>query len=181
MPAYDCSPFPPAESSPYLLPWSAGESYEAFPHIAKGDAGPNKYSIDIAMPIGTTVRAIAGGVVIAVRDSYHDGDHAVGHENAVLIRHPDGTGAAYGHFTHRGVVVREGDTVAQGDVIGYSGNTGQSTGPHLHFHVLRHCNLNLPLDPDHVNACAAEPVTFRNASPRAACGLSRRTYKALPY
>lgn len=133
------------------------------------------------MPIGTTVRAIAGGVVIAVRDLYHDGDNTPGHENAVLIRHPDGTGAAYGHFTHKGVVVREGDTVAQGDVIGYSGNTGQSTAPHLHFHVLVNCNLDLPLDPDYINACPAAPVSFRNASPGTQCGLARRAYKALPY
>ena len=55
--------------------------------------------------------------------------------NYVKIRHDDGTIGNYVHLQHDGVLVEVGDKVRTGDVIGMSGNTGFTTGPHLHFEV----------------------------------------------
>jgi murein DD-endopeptidase MepM/ murein hydrolase activator NlpD len=55
--------------------------------------------------------------------------------NYIIIRHDDGTYGNYLHFKQNGVVVNEGQRVTMGKLIGFSGNTGYSTDPHLHFHV----------------------------------------------
>jgi Peptidase family M23 len=82
--------------------------------------------IDLAMPENTTLRSIADGVVERVVDF---GNANIG--KGVMIRHDDGTVAIYGHLNE--VDVKPGQHVHAGDVIGLSGNTGHSTGPHLHF------------------------------------------------
>lgn len=81
--------------------------------------------IDLAMPEGTTLRAIGDGVV----DRVFDGDSNIG--EGLSIRLEDGTRAIYGHMSD--VDVNIGDKVNVGDVLGESGSTGLSTGPHLHF------------------------------------------------
>ncbi|AZU61094.1 M23 family metallopeptidase [Neobacillus mesonae] len=81
--------------------------------------------IDLAMPEGTTLRSIGNGVV----DKVFDGSSAIG--KGLSIKFPDGTRAIYGHLSD--VKVRVGENLSAGDVIGFSGNTGNSTGPHLHF------------------------------------------------
>ncbi len=58
------------------------------------------------------------------------------HANYVCIYHADGTVANYAHLNTKGVVVKEGDFVNQGQLIAYSGNTGYADGPHLHFELL---------------------------------------------
>jgi murein DD-endopeptidase MepM/ murein hydrolase activator NlpD len=81
--------------------------------------------IDLAMPEGTELRAIAEGVV----DRVYDGSGAIG--KGLSIRFDDGTRAIYGHMSD--VSVGVGDKVGVGQTVGLSGNTGHSTGPHLHF------------------------------------------------
>ncbi len=82
--------------------------------------------IDIAAPIGTPIRAADGGrVAIAGAVS--------GYGNYTCIQHGNGLSTCYGHQSSIGVSV--GQTVKQGQVIGLCGNTGRSTGPHLHFEV----------------------------------------------
>nr|WP_050982574.1 M23 family metallopeptidase [Mycolicibacterium phlei] len=83
--------------------------------------------IDIANSIGTPVLAASDGVVIAA------GPYA-GYGNHVKIRHADGTVTLYGHLSSWQVEV--GQRVWAGDQIAKMGNTGNSTGPHLHFEVL---------------------------------------------
>ena len=99
--------------------------------------GPAKYSFDFSMPWGTPVLAARGGRVIRVRDgniasgtrrAYYD------KANSVEVLHPDGTIATYAHLRH-GAVVEVGEEVQTGQLIGLSGDTGFSTGPHLHFMV----------------------------------------------
>jgi murein DD-endopeptidase MepM/ murein hydrolase activator NlpD len=92
------------------------------------------------MPVGTAVRAARGGLVVKVRDTSNvGGAHArfACYNNYVLIRHDDGTLGQYCHLKKGGAQVREGDHVAEGDVIALSGNTGFSSGPHLHFSVYK--------------------------------------------
>jgi len=91
--------------------------------------------IDFAVPVGTRVRAIAAGVVVS--RSYDAG----GYGYHVVVRHPDGTSSLYAHLS----TVRElGHRVVVGQVVGRSGNTGHSTGPHLHFEMRRNAH---PFDP----------------------------------
>lgn len=80
--------------------------------------------IDIAVPIGTSVRAPAGGTVI-------ESGVLPGYGNVVYIDHGAGTITRLAHLSKRNV--QKGDVVERGDVIGLSGNSGKSTGPHLHW------------------------------------------------
>ena len=82
--------------------------------------------IDLAMPEGTDLRAIGEAIVERVVDY---GGANIG--KGVILRLADGKRAIYGHM--QDVAVKPGDFVREGDFIGHSGNTGNSTGPHLHF------------------------------------------------
>ena len=84
---------------------------------------------DYAVPIGTPVQASAQGKVSRVGD---DGNKGYG--KYIEIEHGDGTKTLYAHLSKIGVA--QGDTLGQGSVIGASGSTGNSTGPHLHFEVI---------------------------------------------
>lgn len=83
--------------------------------------------IDLAMPEGTTLRSIADGVV----DRVYDGSGAIG--KGLSVQMPDGTRTIYGHMNE--VKAHIGDKVNVGQILGESGNTGNSTGPHLHFSI----------------------------------------------
>lgn len=85
--------------------------------------------IDIGAPIGTPIYAAAAGDVIISRNSGWNG----GYGNYVVINHPNGTQTLYGHMKE--TIMSVGDQVYRGQIIGYVGNTGRSTGPHLHFEV----------------------------------------------
>ena len=85
--------------------------------------------IDIAAPIGTPIWASAAGTVIIARASGYNGGYGL----YVAIKHDNGTQTVYGHMSKVNVVV--GERVEKGEVIGAVGNTGRSTGPHLHFEV----------------------------------------------
>jgi murein DD-endopeptidase MepM/ murein hydrolase activator NlpD len=77
-------------------------------------------------------------VVVRVQQDFTKGGinkKYYGRANAVVIKHDDGTQAIYGHLRHNGALVQPGDTVRQGQLIAYSGSTGYSAFPHLHFSV----------------------------------------------
>lgn len=81
--------------------------------------------IDIGLPSGTRLRALSDGIV----DRVFDGTGAIG--KGLSIKFPDGTRAIYGHMSE--VKAKVGEVVNAGDIIGLSGSTGRSTGPHLHI------------------------------------------------
>lgn len=85
--------------------------------------------IDIGIPVGSPVMASADGVVVVARTSGWNGGYGL----YVAIQHPNGTQTVYGHLSQ--VSVSVGQPVSQGQVIGLSGNTGRSTGAHLHFEI----------------------------------------------
>lgn len=88
-----------------------------------------KNGVDIGGSIGQGVYAAAGGTVILARSGGWNG----GYGNYIIISHPNGSQTLYGHLSE--VSVSAGQSVAQGDLIGALGNSGNSTGPHLHFEV----------------------------------------------
>jgi len=86
--------------------------------------------VDIGGPTGTTVMAAASGEVLIARSN---GAWNGGYGNMIVVAHPNGTQTLYAHLS--AVSVRVGERVSQGQKIGEVGNTGKSTGPHLHFEV----------------------------------------------
>lgn len=102
--------------------------------------GASRYAIDFPVKVGTPIYAARGGTVAATASHYTAGafdSRLASKANHVLIEHDDHTFAQYAHLKVDGVAVRTGERVAKGTLIGYSGNTGYSSGPHLHFEVMR--------------------------------------------
>ena len=99
----------------------------------------NRYAIDIAADIGTPVLAARDGVVMQVENDFEKAglnrERYGGRANFIRILHDDGTMALYAHLKAEGAMVRVGQRVRAGQQIGLSGNTGFTTGPHLHFVV----------------------------------------------
>lgn len=98
----------------------------------------NRYAIDLIVDEGTPVLAARDGVVVAAMSGHAEGgaDRALADRaNFVRVLHEDGSMALYAHLQEGGVNVRTGDRVHLGQVLGYAGSTGFSSGPHLHFAV----------------------------------------------
>ena len=88
--------------------------------------GKMHQGVDFAMPVGTQIRAAAAGKVIKAGTA---GDYG----QLVVIKHSEGFETRYAHNSK--ITVKVGQYIKQGDIIAYSGNTGRSTGPHLHFEI----------------------------------------------
>lgn len=98
----------------------------------------NRYAVDLIVAEGTPVLAARGGVVMQALSGFSEGgaDASLAHRaNQVRVLHEDGSMGLYAHLQEGEVFVRAGETVTLGQVIGRAGNTGYSTGPHLHFAV----------------------------------------------
>lgn len=93
--------------------------------------------IDMAAPKGTPIYAAESGRVITARSMS-------GYGNCVIIAHGGGLQTLYGHIMSGGILVKEGQEVERGDLIGKVGSTGDSTGNHLHFEVRNNFE---PVDP----------------------------------
>jgi len=133
-----------AQSYRYPLPWRGGPF-----RLSQGANGQyshygpkNRYAMDIAMPEGTPIIAARGGVVVKTENGQSGrGNDPSG--NFVRVLHDDGTMGVYLHLKQGSVSVREGQRVAVGSALALSGNTGNSSGPHLHFVVQRNTGLGL--------------------------------------
>jgi murein DD-endopeptidase MepM/ murein hydrolase activator NlpD len=134
----------------YRVPFAISSNYpvtQAFPEVATHTTRDSHYAVDVAMPIGTDVFAARGGVVFDVAtsnfrgglDPERDGPAA----NVVRIMHDDGTYAIYAHLNTNTIRVRPGARVKRGQYIADSGNTGFSSGPHLHFAVVRNAGMRI--------------------------------------
>lgn len=162
---YLCRGYQAAEDSKYILPYNEGEKYK----LVQGNCsryshfGLNRYAYDFGLPMKTEIIAARGGVVLSADMVHPDNYYSVKKQykrtgkargNCILIRHSDGTVAVYYHLMQDSALVKTGDRVVQGQLIAQSGNSGFTTGAHLHFEVRKS-------DIDRQTI----PVTFKNASP----------------
>ena len=102
--------------------------------------GESKYAVDFKMDIGTPIYACRGGLVVMIKDDSNIGGNSkafIKKANFITIKQDDGTYAKYVHLKKNGVVVKVGQMIKRGELLGYSGNTGYTNGPHLHFIVFK--------------------------------------------
>lgn len=126
----------------YIRPISGGRLSSGFGGRKAPKKGASTYhkGLDYATPVGTAVVASCGGVVTKA-------GWGSGYGYVVYIQHPDGRETRYGHLSK--VLCSPGQSVSQGTKIALSGNTGNSTGPHLHFEI-------------RINGTAVNPVEYLN-------------------
>jgi murein DD-endopeptidase MepM/ murein hydrolase activator NlpD len=176
----------PLIQSDWRLPWTCGERY----YVSQGNDGDlcdasngdhiliQNYAWDFALPRHTPVLAARDGVVTLAAnvqqpgDECYDGCHYTFGStefttccsaclllaNRVNVEHADGTVSTYWHLDQ--AVVQSGQHVRAGDLLGYSGTSGCSTGPHLHFQVMNDCPQGY---------CQSKAVQFAEAG-APACG-----------
>ena len=132
---------------PYRAPFALARRFnvtQAPPDAVTHADAASRNAIDVAMPVGTAVHAAREGLVINVAQRHFRGGlqlKNIDEANFVQVLHDDGTYAIYAHLQLDTVRVRPGQRVARGEYIANSGNTGFSSGPHLHFVVLRNAGM----------------------------------------
>lgn len=126
----------------YIKPISGGRQSSGFGRRRAPTRGASSYhrGIDWATPVGTAVMASSAGTVVRA-------GWGSGYGYVVYINHADGKQTRYGHLSK--ILVSPGQTVSQGQKIALSGNTGVSTGPHVHFEIL-------------VNGSQVNPLNYLN-------------------
>lgn len=121
----------------YLFPFAHGSKFK----VGQGvngkitHFGQNQYAIDFDMPEGTPVCAARDGVVAEIKQDSNKNGKGPEDNNYLRVYHSDGTIGNYAHLQQNGVKVHVGEQIKAGDLLAYSGNTGFSSGPHLHFDV----------------------------------------------
>jgi murein DD-endopeptidase MepM/ murein hydrolase activator NlpD len=128
----------PEENFVYRLPFLKGNACLVSQGYLGAFSHQNDFAIDFMMEEGTAICAARDGVVVEVKEDSNYGcpePQCSKYGNYILIMHRDGTFSGYWHLKLNGAIVENGQQVTAGQVIGFSGNTGWSNGPHLHFEV----------------------------------------------
>jgi hypothetical protein len=135
------NPTPPESEPTWHCPVKTGAS------IAQGNGGKashtdkyNLYAWDYQVGVGTPIVAARSGVVTKVSTSSNIGGfdkRFFKDANSITVSHTDGTTSLYLHLSKNTTLVRVGEYVMQGELIGYSGETGYASGPHLHFSAFK--------------------------------------------
>ena len=156
----------PDEKARYVLPFPADRKFrinQAFGGAFSHNEPQNQYAVDIGMPEGTPVLAARDGTVMTVDNDYYgnglDMDKYGDRANNVRIVHSDGTMAVYAHLQLESARVQVGDQVHAGQVLALSGDTGYTSGPHLHFVVQRNANMVMLSVPIQFVDAAGKPFT----------------------
>lgn len=172
-----------ADTSDFVLPFPVGKRYKVsqgnntiWSHSPNNFNGVFRYAYDFDMPVGTVLTASREGEVIFINDNFEDSDHTLGHENVLVIRHRDATYSRYIHIRKHGALVKTGATVAKGDTVALSGNSGYTLGiPHLHFDV-----VTAPTGLPDINAQSIRTI-FKNSTAYPNTLQQNERYRALPY
>ena len=133
----------------YALPLPPGTKYtleQGFGGAYSHNDEQNRFALDFGVPEGTPVVAARGGIVMQVEEDFraHGTDARYGDRaNYVRVLHEDGSMALYAHLAPASMLRRPGDRIVVGQLVGKSGNTGLSTGPHLHFAVQHNAGMKL--------------------------------------
>ena len=171
-------PVPTPVADLVLLPPFAADTQFPVSQGFKGErthsTPDSEFAIDIAMPVGTPVLAVRDGIVMDVEEDFNRGgvdrEEFMDKANHVRILHEDSTMALYAHLDLASVSVRPGARVRAGQQIARSGNTGFSSGPHLHFAVQQNIGMELISLPfkfqtaEGVPAAPAEAQVLRGAA-----------------
>jgi hypothetical protein len=139
----------PSENTRYALPFPPGTKYrleQGFGGSFSHSDAESRYALDFGVPEGTPVVATRAGTVMQVEEDFrgHGSDpRYADRANYVRVVHDDGSMALYAHLSPSSLLRKPGDHVVVGQLVGKSGNTGLSTGPHLHFSVQRNAGMKL--------------------------------------
>jgi murein DD-endopeptidase MepM/ murein hydrolase activator NlpD len=153
---------------PYRAPFAVGATFmisQAYPTRITHATPDSQYAVDIALPDGTPVYAARAGTVINVRhDSFRGAalPALLDQANVIEILHDDGTIAVYAHLQWDSIRVRIGQRIQLGEYIANSGNTGFTTGPHLHFAVWRNAgvaDVSIPIQFAGIGGVPITPTT----------------------
>lgn len=149
----------PAQSD-YILPYRAGKSYEVIQSYCSPDptwGHHTWFAYDFDFVTGDTIVASRAGLAWFVREDQPNigGNCSGGKENIIFVLHDDGTVMSYAHLTTNGSFVSTGERIEQGQPIGLSGNSGCSSGPHLH--------VSLHRSTDDLGAKGSLPMNYSNA------------------
>ncbi len=144
----------------YRFPFKKGSTVNVSQGFNGKTSHKNKYAVDFAVPVGTPILAARSGIVVAAQEANTKGRNDKKYRvyaNYIIIEHNDKTLGKYYHLKHNGVSVTIGDQVQSGQLIGYSGNTGYTSGPHLHFSVSK-------VDPNNPIRPLTVPFCFKNGA-----------------
>lgn len=159
---------------PYRFPYAKSSTFpvsQAYPDTITHNDPSSQYAVDIVMPIGTHVHAARGGTVIEIASDFFEAGltaAAAQRANVVRVLHDDGTMSLYAHLNWNSIRVVPGQRVERGEYIADSGNTGFSTGPHLHFVVQRNRG----------GAIVSVPIEFEGATGAAVAVRTGQRYTA---
>jgi murein DD-endopeptidase MepM/ murein hydrolase activator NlpD len=153
----------------YRLPYKLGtsklvtQSFNGkFTHF-----GNSQYAVDFKMKIGTKIYAARDGIVVMVKNNGTKGGSKkyIKEANFITIKHNDGTYSKYAHLKKGGARVKVGQKVKRGQFIGFSGNTGYTKGPHLHFFVFKGKSYNsretIPIKFISARGIVYKPIRFK--------------------
>jgi len=161
------APIPkPVEGLIILPPFAPDEAYP----VSQGFNGEtthltpdSTYAVDIVMPVGTPIHAARAGIVMDIEEDFNKGGTDIekfgDKANHVRILHADGTMALYAHLDLASVEVRRGARILAGQKIARSGNTGFSSGPHLHFAIQQNTGMQLVSIPFQFRAPDGSTIT----------------------
>jgi len=152
-------------AKPYRPPFQRGQAFrisQAFGGHYSHNTVESKYALDIVMPEGTPICAARAGVVFDIADDFFTGGTNrkanMKRANYIRILHDDGTMAVYAHLQLESIRVGIGKKVSEGQRIAKSGNTGFSSGPHLHFAIQKNIGMQLVSIPFMLMDASGGPV-----------------------